>query len=263
MRPPARPDPHGTVHDAAARGFAAAADAYVRGRPDYPPALDAWLRERVLPAPGKTVVDLGAGTGKFVPRLATTGARIVAIEPVAAMRARLGAAFPAVDVRDGTAEAMPLADASIDAVVCAQAFHWFATAAALAEIARVLRPGGVLGLVWNVRDESVPWVRRMTAVLEPYEGDVPGYRGDWRRVFPAAAFGPLDECRFAHEHVGSPERVIVDRVLSVSFIAALPAAERVVVEGRLRELIAHEPVLAGREVVAVPYETVAFRAVRL
>ena len=208
------------------------------------------------------MVDLGAGTGKFIPRLAATGARIVAVEPVAAMRAALHGAYDAVDVRDGTADAIPVDDASVDAVVCAQAFHWFATKEALAEIARVLRPGGAVGLVWNVRDESVPWVKRMTDVLAPYEGDVPRYKGRWRDVFPAASFGPLDETRYRHEHVGPPDRVIIDRVMSVSFIAALPVGERAIVERRLRDLIADEPVLAGRAIVSLPYETVAFYALR-
>ena len=252
-----------SIHDAAARGFEANADGYARGRPDYPPALDRWLHDVACIGPGTTVVDLGAGTGKFLPRLSSTGATVIAIEPVAAMRARLSADFPGVDARPGTAEAMPLADASADAVVCAQAFHWFATAAALQEIVRVLRPGGVLALAWNVRDESVDWVRRLSDLIRPYEGAVPRYyTGDWRRVFPATGFGPLAESRFAHAHVGPPRQVIVDRFLSVSFIAALPDAERRQVERRLIDFIADEPALAGSASVSMPYETVAFRIVR-
>src|SRR5690606_37054894 len=102
--------------------------------------------------------DLGAGTGKFVPRLLETGARVVAVEPVAAMRAEFARRHPGVELHGGSAEAIPLADASMDAVVCAQSFHWFATARALSGIRRVLVRGGVLGLAWNVRDETVPWV---------------------------------------------------------------------------------------------------------
>lgn len=252
------------VHGAAAGGFAANAGGYARGRPDYPPRLDTWLRDAVRIGPGKTVVDLGAGTGKFVPRLMTTGASIVAIEPVAQMRERLAADFPHVMTRAGTADRMPLDDASVDAVVCAQAFHWFATPEALTDIARVLRPGGALALVWNVRDESVPWVRRLTDIVTPYEGDVPRYhRGDWRRVFPASGFGPLTESRFPHVHVGTPEQVIVDRFMSVSFIAVLPEAERALVEERLRRLIADEPSFAGQSTISFPYETVAYVADRM
>ncbi len=251
------------IHDAAAQGFTANAGGYARGRPDYPAALDAWLRDAVGLGPGMTAVDLGAGTGKFVPRLQSTGAAVIAVEPVDAMRERLASDHPTVDVRPGTAEAIPLDNASVQAVVCAQAFHWFATPAAVAEIARVVAPGGVLALVWNIRDESVSWVRRLTGLITPYEGDAPRFHnGDWRRAFPAPGFGPLEESRFTHVHVGAPEQVIVDRFLSVSFIAALPAAERAVVEAQLRALIADEPELAGRDEIAFPYATLAYRSVR-
>ena len=252
-----------TVHRAAARGFALNADSYANGRPDYPPALDRWLVDAVGLRPGTTVADLGAGTGKFVPRLRSTGAAIVAIEPGDAMRTRLMADFPEVDARSGTAEAIPLPDASIDAIVCAQAFHWFARPEALAEIARVLVPGGTLALVWNVRDESVPWVRKLTGLIDPYEGDAPRFRsGTWRTVFPAPGFGPLVESWFDHVHFGPPEQTIVDRFLSVSFVAALPEAERVRVAANLRALIAGEPELAGRGTIAFPYRTIACCCVR-
>jgi SAM-dependent methyltransferase len=251
------------IHHAAAHGFAANAGGYARGRPDYPAALDRWLCDAVHLASGRSVVDLGAGTGKFTPRLLATGAQVIAIEPVDAMRDRLATGFPQVDARAGSAEALPLEDASVDAVACAQAFHWFANAIAMTELARVVRPGGVLALIWNVRDESVPWVRRITDLITPYEGDAPRYhRGDWRRVFPAAGFGPLVEARFPHAHVGSPEVVIVERFLSVSFIAALHDSERVQVAQRLRQLIADEPSLAGEEEISFPYETVVYHTVR-
>ena len=252
------------IHDAAAGGFAANAGGYARGRPDYPPALDRWLVDAARLGPGRIALDLGAGTGKFLPRLLATGASVVAIEPVAEMRAVLEAAWPQVDARPGSAARMPLDDASVDAVVCAQAFHWFADRASLTEIARVLRPGGTLALVWNVRDESVPWVRRLTDIVTPHEGDAPRYhKGDWRRVFPAPGFGSLGESRFPHRQVGPPEQVIVDRFLSVSFIAALPVERRDEVERQLRSLIADDPALAGREAIEFPYETVAFVADRV
>ena len=252
-----------TVHHAAAVGFEANAAGYARGRPDYPPALDRWLCDEVGLGSGRTVVDLGAGTGKFTSRLLATDADVIAIEPVDAMRARLVADHPAVDARTGTAEALPLADASVDAVVCAQAFQWFANAAAMAELARVIRPGGVLALVWNVRDESVGWVRAITAIIEPFEGDAPRYhKGDWARVFPAPGFSALREVRYPHVHRGPSEQVIVERFLSVSFIAALPHAQRADVERRLRALIADEPALSEASEVAFPYETVAYHVRR-
>lgn len=247
-----------SLHRAAARGFEAGATRYSAGRPDYPAELDDWLRDALGLAPGKAALDLGSGTGKFTPRLLATGARVTAVEPVAAMRAEFARAIPTVTVLDGGAEAIPAPDASLDAVVCAQSFHWFATPAALAEVRRVLKVGGALGLVWNVRDERVPWVAALDAILRRYEGDAPRHEsGAWRGVFPAAGFTPLAERRFRHDHKGPPERVIVDRVLSTSFIAALEPAERAEVEDAVRALIAATPELAGRERVIYPYGTIA------
>lgn len=244
------------LHPAAATGFSAGADTYAKGRPDYPAALTGWLREALRLGPGRSVVDLGAGTGKFTGLLAATGATVTAIEPVDAMRARLAASLPGVTARAGSAEAMPLPDASLDALVCAQAFHWFSTPAALAEIRRVLRIGGRFGLIWNVRDEAAPWVRELTAIMNAHEGDAPRYHtGAWRSVFPAEGFGPLHEEAFSHGHRGSPEQVILDRTLSVSFIAALPEVERARVADEVRSLIARTPDLAGRAEVTFPYRT--------
>ena len=253
-----------SVHRAAATGFAAASEAYQRGRPDYPAALADWLRDDLGLAPGRVALDLGAGTGKFTPLLRATGARLVAVEPVEAMRAQLAAAHPDVEALAGDAERLPVADASVDAIVCAQSFHWFAKPAALAEMRRALKPGGALGLVWNVRDNRVAWVAALTTILDRHQDDAPRHEsGQWRAVFPAPGFTPLSERRFAFEHVGPPERVIVDRVLSTSFIAALPAADQARVADEVRALIAATPALAGRAEVAYPYETRAYACRRV
>lgn len=247
------------IHRSAAEGFSAGAGAYARGRPEYPPAVGAWLRDELRLGPGSVAVDLGAGTGKFTRLLHATGATAIAVEPVPAMRAELRARLPGVDAREGSAEAMPLGDAGADAVVCAQSFHWFANSKAVAEIRRVLKPGGTLGLVWNVRAEEVPWVAALTRIMEPYEGDAPRYRTNaWRRCFPSPGFGPLAERHFPNHHVGAPEDVVVARTLSVSFIAALPASEKAGVAARVRELVVRTPELAGRSEVAFPYDTAVF-----
>ncbi len=181
---------------------------------------------------------------------------MTAIEPVEAMRAQLAASLPGVTACPGSAEAMPLPDGGLDALVCAQAFHWFSTPAALAEIRRVLKVGGRLGLVWNVRDDATPWVAALTAIMNAHEGDAPRYHtGLWRTLFPAEGFGPLHEASFLHGHTGRPEQVILDRTLSVSFIAALPEAERARVAQDVRDLIARTPDLAGRDEVTFPYRT--------
>jgi SAM-dependent methyltransferase len=254
----------GGVHQAAQSGFSTGAQAYVRGRPEYPPQLQSWLRDEVGLHGADRVVDLGAGTGKFTKLLAATGAQVVAVEPVAAMRAQLSAALPQVQVVDGTAEALPLSSSSSDVVVCAQAFHWFATRAALDQIHRVLKPAGRLALVWNVRDESVDWVRAITEIITPYEGNAPRFHtGQWRLAFEGAGFDALRLQVFAHQHVGTAQEVIVDRILSVSFIAALSARARARVAHRLRTLIETHPALRGRERVVFPYQTQAYWCLRL
>lgn len=253
----------GRLHPSAAEGFQARADTYVAGRPDYPPDVAAWVREDLGLTAGTTAVELGAGTGKFTPNLLAAGARVIAVEPVAAMRAHLVGRFPEVDARDGTAESIPADDASADAVVCAQSFHWFANHAALAEIRRVLKPGGALGLIWNVHDERVPWVAEVGRIIASYTGDEPQYRtGAWRRVFPADGFGPLRERVFRNHHRGTAQNVVIDRVLSTSFIAALPAAEQANVVARVQQVIDATPELAGQDTVVHPYVTHAFAATK-
>ncbi len=249
-------DPHPAVHHAAREGFSQQTERYGSGRPDYPDAVADWLRDGLGLGSGSRVLDLGAGTGKFTACLAAAGAAITAVEPSPAMRAAFARRFPDLPCLEGTATAIPLADGALDAVVCGQAFHWFATEAALAEIGRVLVPGGRLGLVWNVRDEAVPWVAALTELYEGYAGDAPRYRdGTWRRVFPGSGFGPLQEADCSHLHCGPPEQVILDRTLSISFVAALPAEERRALEARLRAFVAGRPELAGKPEIAFPYRT--------
>lgn len=247
-----------------AQAFDAAAPDYVRGRPDYPPELLGWLTGPIGISADTRVVDLAAGTGKFTRLLVKTGARVIAVEPVAGMRRALHAALPQVEVLEGMATSIPLGDGIAAAVLCAQAFHWFAHEDALAEIARVLEPGGRVGLVWNVRDDRTPWVARIGAILDRREGDTPRHAtGEWRRLFPSRHFGPLHESEFVHGHTGDPEDVILARVKSVSFIAALPTDELARVEAEVRAVIDGEASLNGAREVTFPYVTRACWAERL
>ncbi len=246
------------IHPSAAQGYSEKAETYDRGRPDYPAALDDWLHDALGVGPCAKVVDLGAGTGKFTRRLLATGANVIAVEPVPAMKEILERAAPHADAKLGTAQDIPLEEETVDAVVCAQSFHWFASDAALSEIRRVLKPGGILGLIWNVRDERTDWVSALTSIMAPFEGETPRYHhGTWRRLFPASGFGALQERHFPFGHIGSPEQVIIDRVLSVSFVAALAPAEQHRIEVQLKELIQATPSLSGHDEVTFPYETVA------
>jgi SAM-dependent methyltransferase len=227
-----------SIHPLAARGFAAGPDAYDRGRPSYPrDALQALCSGTGIGS-GTDVVELGPGTGKLTRLLVEAGARVVGVEPVGEMRARLATALPHVHVVDGAAEASTLPTASADAVVAAQAFHWFRGEEALVEIHRLLRPGGGLGLIWALRDERLPWVRSLSRLIEPYEADVPRYReGGWRAAFETTElFTPLDESHFAYDQEMDAESLVM-RVASMSFIAVLPEAERAAVLAQARELV--------------------------
>ena len=144
-----------------ANSFERAAGEYERARPGYPDAVVDWM----LPAAARTVLDLGAGTGKFSRSLVARGLEVIAVEPDDVMRARLAAGLPTVRALGGTGESIPLPDASVDLVTIAQAWHWMDAARAAVEIARVLRPGGALALVWNIRDERVAWVRRLSEIM--------------------------------------------------------------------------------------------------
>lgn len=153
------------MSDARATSFGAAADHYEAARPDYPFDAVAWMLEK-LPHGSRRIADVGAGTGKLTRVLVEApGAEVVAIDPDATMLAKLRVTVPAVPTFVGTAESLPLPDASVDAIVLGQAWHWVDVAAASAEIGRALRAGGTLGLIWNSRDNRVDWVRRLTEVM--------------------------------------------------------------------------------------------------
>lgn len=234
-------------------GYGRTADAYERGRPGYPAGAVCVLARELGLRAGATVVDVGAGTGKLTRLLVPTGAEVVAVEPVAAMRAVLTAEVPGARVVDGTAEDIGLPDGSADAVVAAQAFHWFATHAALAAFARVLHPGGRLGLVWNVRAE-VGHAVAVSALLDEDHRDVPRHRTlAWRAAFEDQPwFGPLHH--HAEEHATTlPLDATVDRYASISFVAAMDDAERAGLLARIRAVL--EGAAGPDGIVTTPYRT--------
>jgi SAM-dependent methyltransferase len=244
------------IHPAAAAGFGAAADAYERGRPDFPADAVAFLEETLDLRPGRTVLDLGAGTGKLTRMLVSSGARLLALEPVQAMREVLEHLVPDAELVAGVAEAIPLADAAIDAAVAAQAFHWFDVRAAVAELHRTLIAEGPLALVWNVRDQRTTWVAGMTRIIEPYRADTPTHATHaWRAAFEEATlFSPLELRSFPFEQRLTVDGA-VDRVLSISFIAELGEANRANVAEEVRALLSSDPETRGRDEVVLPYRT--------
>jgi MOSC domain-containing protein YiiM/SAM-dependent methyltransferase len=242
------------IHESAAKGFAAGADAYERGRPEYSLEPVERLITELRIGPGSRVLDLAAGTGKLTRQLAGTGAELVAVEPVAEMRAKLQAVLANVEAIEGTAEAIPLPNHSVDAVLVGQAFHWFDGIRAVSEIRRVLKPDGALGLIWQARELSRPWIERLDAIINRADDGHPRFRTmAWREVFDRTALmAPLESATFRTVQRASPE-TIVDRVASISYIAAMSEGRRASVLDEVRELLATDPDTAGAEVVELPY----------
>lgn len=188
------------LHQVAAPGFGTETAARERATTCMPQDAIAWLIERLGVKPGRQIVDLAAGTGALTAPLADVGADIVAVEPVASMRDRFRERLPGVPVVAGIAEALPLADKSVDAVVVARAFHWFDARRAMDEIARVVRPGGRLGLIWHTRDRSVEWVDQVWPLMDRGERTVP-----WRDG--GSCWSPWIQATFNQMHDSVPARV--------------------------------------------------------
>lgn len=230
-------------------GFGRAADAYVAGRPDYPAPAARWLVGEA-----RDVADIGAGTGKLTAVLVAEGCRVTAVEPDAGMLDALRIQVPDATALQGTAEALPLADATVDAVVFGQAWHWVDVDRASAETVRVLRPGGALGLIWNVRDVAVPWVRELGHVMK---GSAAEEMIETDAVRVAPSFGPLERREWRWSRAMTTDQVVA-MAASRSYVLALPEEEQAQVLTEVRALAAaHAGPDDGR--IDLPYTTVAFR----
>lgn len=249
-----------TVHEVAERGFGSEAQTYERVRPGYPVEVVDWLADNLRLAAGTTVLDLAAGTGKLTRLLTSTGAIVLAAEPVAGMRAVLHRSVTGVPVVAAGAEALSFADGALDAVTVAQAFHWFDREAASREVARVLRPRGRLGLVWNARDRSIDWADHVWGVMDRVEKRAPWRDHDQIRATVGdglPGFGELHEATFRHAQATTPSEV-VDRIASVSHVAVLPPAQRATVLDEVRDLLATHPDTAGRSRLELEYRVDAY-----
>lgn len=234
-----------------AASFDAVAGRYEAARPSYPRASVDWL----VGDDAEVVVDAGAGTGKFTRLLERPGRRVIAVEPSASMLAELRRALPHVEAMAGSGERMPLPGASVDVVTFAQAWHWVDAGAASAEAARVLRPGGRLGLVWNLRDERVPWVRDLGVAMRA-DGD--HFRGDVEDPAVGDAFaGP--ERHFVEWVRRSTKDEILADVRSRSYFPLLPADEQEHVLGAVAGVLERPDVSERDGIVEVPYVTASFR----
>jgi SAM-dependent methyltransferase len=239
---------------ARAASFGPVAGAYERGRPPYPAAAVDWL----IPAGAAQVLDLGAGTGKLTRQLAGRGLDVTAIEPSEGMREQLRRAVPGIPALEGTAERIPLPGGSVDAVLVAQAWHWVDPARAVPEVARVLRPGGQLGLLWNIRDERADWVAGLGTILRRSDGAHTVSRTVSAAPPVGPPFGPLERRDVGWVHHLSPD-ALVDMVSSRSYVSTLPAADHQKLLNELRHLMRTHPSLAGTGEIALPYVTRCWR----
>ncbi|SFO12977.1 Methyltransferase domain-containing protein [Geodermatophilus obscurus] len=233
--------------------FGSVAAGYAAHRPDYPAdAVALLLGERPL-----RVLDLGAGTGLLTDALLTAGHEVVAVDPSPQMLDQLRARHSGVPVHVGGAEAVPLPDADVDAVVAGQAAHWFDPGPAATELRRVLRPGGVVGFVWNVRDERVPWVAALGAALA---AEARGHEADQGVVTAFAAALPADVATAGSATVQrvTPEQVVAG-IGTRSYVATMTPDARAAFLDGIRDLLATHPDTAGREVLDLPYRTDAHR----
>jgi ubiquinone/menaquinone biosynthesis C-methylase UbiE len=248
------------VHEVAASGFDSGAEVYEQARPSYPPEAVAWLAEHLRIGPDTRVADVAAGTGKLTRLLSPLGAMLVGVEPVAGMRSGFVDMCPGVPLVASTAEQLPLARGTLDAITVAQGFHWFDAPVALTEFARVLVSGGRLGLIWNARDRSNDLVDQLWAIMDRVEKRAP-----WRRherwsdsaLEEHADFTDLVAATFHHEQLLTRDEVLA-RFRSVSHIAVLPPDAQEQVLDEIRDVLDTHPLAVGRDRIAIPYRVDAY-----
>jgi ubiquinone/menaquinone biosynthesis C-methylase UbiE len=254
-----------SLHPAAAQGFSSAAALYENVRPSYPNAMTTWLLQELNLSSHSHILDLGAGTGKFLPYLQPITAHITAVEPITEMLAQLQQAFPEIATVQASSENLPFASESFDAVICAQSFHWFANTTALAEIYRVLKPNAHLGLIWNQRDCNIPWVKALAEHIAPLERDTPRYHSEkWKKVFENQNLFDIVNLKvFSQQHIGTVEQVVSKRLLSTSFIAALAQDEQQQLKQQFEKIVFDYTGRRPHEDICFPYQTFAYHFKKL
>jgi len=245
----------GQPYEDQATSFGSAADVYERGRPTYPAEAVEWL----LPEGAQNVVDLGAGTGKLTRLLVERVPFVTAIEPSAGMRDQLIRNVPGAQVLPGSAERLPLDGESADAILAAQAWHWVDPVRAVPEVARVLKPGGVLGLLWNIRQGESSWYDSLESILASAPGSSPR---DLTSESPTVGdpFLPIERRDFRWVLDLTPDAALA-MVASRSYVITLPDQDRETLLDEVRVLLSTHPDTAGRSVVQLPYVTRCSRAI--
>jgi SAM-dependent methyltransferase len=245
-----------TANDGLAAAGFANASAYRAGRPNYPNEAVDYLAEALSLDDARLVVDLGAGTGIFTAQIQNLCRRLVAVEPSPGMREACAAALPGLEILAGKDTAVPFPDGSVDVITVAQAFHWFDYPLALAEFDRVLSPTGRIGLIWNERDESVPWVHAMSEAMlwttrQPYQVGM-----DFTPILRDGPFSSVVRRSFTHRQRLTFE-MLDERVMSTSYIQAMEPAERVRLVAAVREVVE-----SLGEPLDLPYLTTTYVATR-
>lgn len=248
------------IHHSAQQGFSQTAELYQKARPSYPTEITHWLQQALHLNQHSKVIDLGAGTGKFIPYLQQVTPHIQAIEPIAEMLEQLQQQYPNIECIQTDSKKLKIPHSSIDAVLCAQSFHWFADQASLKAIYQVLKPQAQLGLVWNQRDTSIDWVKEIADFILPFEGDTPRYhRGTWCEVFKnTSLFKFISVQTFPLYHTGTVENVVIQRLLSTSFIAAAEPTTKAYIRTEILNIIKKYLKKDLHDTVSFPYVTHAY-----
>ncbi|KAA0024592.1 class I SAM-dependent methyltransferase [Antrihabitans cavernicola] len=242
------------TRDDMATSFGRETDNYNRGRPSYPQAAVDWL----VPATATTIADVGAGTGKLTASMLQPDRDVIAVDPDTEMLASLAKQYPTVRTLHGTGEQIPLPDASVDAVVFGQAWHWVDPDAASREVARVLKPGGTLGLIWNIRDESVPWVHRLTEIMHGSAAEILIAEGG---PTVSAPFESVEENRVEWQRQMTADDIVA-MAASRSYVITAEEQDRERILAEIADLLANDPDVTGQSPIVMPYVTHSYRAIK-
>ena len=246
-----------SLHSSAQKGFSSAAKLYQQVRPSYPQSIALWLQDRLQLSSETKLLDLGSGTGKFLPYLQQITQHIIAVEPIDEMLAQLEQAYPNVQTLQAFSHNIPIQAETVNVVTCAQSFHWFANIETLTEIHRILKPNGYLVLIWNQRDIGVNWVKALANLISPFEGDTPRYHSNlWQKAFQQQSLFKLyQETTIPHLHHGTVEQVVSKRLLSTSFIAAMPKPKQLELKAQFEKIIYEHTGKSAQDPIDFPYTT--------